>query len=157
MKAWASLWALDGESRGPRTPDPRLSLSCLSDPASDHGREGDDGVTVPQTGIFALGNLAHTYLELDLRDPAAAPALVDAVADLSEPRTTMGGVNLVTGFRPELWRAVAPDRSLRDLHGFVEPSVILERRRQREGHVRIVLAAFEEGPRALAHVRVAVP
>ena len=83
-------------------------------------------MTVPQTGIFALGNLAHTYLELDLRDPAAAPALVDAVADLSEPRTTMGGVNLVTGFRPELWRAVAPDRSPRDLHGFVEPVVGIE-------------------------------
>lgn len=25
-------------------------------------------------------------------------------ADLREPRTTIGGVNLVIGFRPELWR-----------------------------------------------------
>ena len=29
-------------------------------------------------------------------------------AALREPRTTIGGVNLVVGFRPELWAAVAP-------------------------------------------------
>jgi putative iron-dependent peroxidase len=78
-------------------------------------------VAVPQTGIFALGNLAHTYLEFELSDPDGAPALVTAVADLTEPRTTMGGVNLVTGFRPQLWSAVAPDRSPRELHDFAEP------------------------------------
>jgi putative iron-dependent peroxidase len=83
-------------------------------------------MAVPQTGIFALGNLAHTYLELDLREPTAATALVKAVADLSEPRTTMGGVNLVTGFRPEVWRAAAPDRSPAGLHGFDEPVVGIE-------------------------------
>jgi deferrochelatase/peroxidase EfeB len=33
----------------------------------------------------------------------------DHVAALREPRTTMGGVNLVAGFRPELWREVVPD------------------------------------------------
>jgi putative iron-dependent peroxidase len=83
-------------------------------------------VAIPQTGIFALGNLAHTYLEFDLRDPAMTAPLVTAVADLSEPRTTMGGVNLVTGFRPELWSEIAPDRSPRDLHGFVEPVIGME-------------------------------
>jgi len=80
-------------------------------------------VAIPQTGIFALGNLAHTYLELSLNHPDQALELVTAVADLSEPRTTMGGVNLVAGFRPELWREVAPDRAPRDLHGFDEPVV----------------------------------
>lgn len=83
-------------------------------------------MAVPQTGIFALGNLAHTYLELDLHDSAEAAALVRAAADLSEPRTTMGGVNLVTGFAPEVWRAAAPDRSPADLHGFTDPVVGLE-------------------------------
>jgi putative iron-dependent peroxidase len=83
-------------------------------------------VALPQTGIFALGNLAHTYLELSLKDPARAPELVRAVADLSEPRTTMGGVNLVAGFRPELWREVAPERAPTELHGFDEPVVGLE-------------------------------
>ena len=77
-------------------------------------------MTVPQTGIFALGNHAHTYLELDLAG-ADAVALVSAVTDLTEPRTTMGGVNLVSGFRPEVWRAAAPDRTPEDLHGFDQP------------------------------------
>jgi putative iron-dependent peroxidase len=43
---------------------------------------------------------------------------VTAIASLREPRTTMGGVNLVTGFRPDLWRAVAPDDAPPDLQGF---------------------------------------
>jgi porphyrinogen peroxidase len=83
-------------------------------------------VALPQTGIFALGNLAHTYLELSLKDPGRSLELVKAVADLSEPRTTMGGVNLVAGFRPELWRDVAPDRSPGELHGFEAPVLGLE-------------------------------
>jgi porphyrinogen peroxidase len=62
----------------------------------------------PQTGIFALGTASHTYLEFDARN-GAGEALVRAVAGLREPRTTMGGVNLVAGFRPELWRRSAPD------------------------------------------------
>src|SRR5262245_23057804 len=77
----------------------------------------------PQTGIFALGTLSHAYVEFDLVDRAHAAGLVAEVADLDEPRTTMGGVNLVTGFRPELWRAVAPDRTPDDLAGFVRPVV----------------------------------
>ena len=72
----------------------------------------------PQTGIFALGTVAHVYLEFDLATGADAGALVDAVAALDEPRTTMGGVNLVAGFRPEIWRAVAPDRAPTALTGF---------------------------------------
>jgi putative iron-dependent peroxidase len=47
-------------------------------------------------------------LEFDLIDEGARGELVGAVAALREPRTTMGGVNLVAGFRPELWHAVAP-------------------------------------------------
>ena len=33
----------------------------------------------------------------------------------------MGGVNLVAGFRPELWRAVVPDGLPADVEGFVAP------------------------------------
>src|SRR6266498_1357229 len=65
-------------------------------------------MNAPQSGIFALGTASHAYLEFDVRDKGAAPELLTAVAGLREPRTTMGGVNLVAGFRPELWRAVAP-------------------------------------------------
>ena len=43
------------------------------------------------------------------RARAAGAAVVEAIASLREPRTTMGGVNLVAGFRPELWREAAPD------------------------------------------------
>jgi putative iron-dependent peroxidase len=68
----------------------------------------------PQAGIFALGTASHAYLELDGR---GGDELVTAVASLREPRTTMGGVNLVAGFRPELWPGEAPD----GLHGFDEP------------------------------------
>jgi porphyrinogen peroxidase len=66
-------------------------------------------VSAPQSGIFALGTASHAYLEFDALDPSAGPELVRAVAGLREPRTTMGGVNLVAGFRPELWRSVVPD------------------------------------------------
>jgi putative iron-dependent peroxidase len=67
----------------------------------------------PQAGIFALGTASHAYLELEGRGDGD---LVQAVASLREPRTTMGGVNLVAGFRPELWPADAPE----GLHGFDE-------------------------------------
>ena len=62
----------------------------------------------PQTGIFALGTASHTYLEFAAHDEQAATQLVRTVARLREPRTTMGGINLVCGFRPELWRDVNP-------------------------------------------------
>jgi putative iron-dependent peroxidase len=67
--------------------------------------------------------MSHAYLELDAR-PAADPGeLVRRVASLREPRTTIGGVNLVAGFRPELWAAVAPDACPPGLRGFTQPVV----------------------------------
>jgi putative iron-dependent peroxidase len=75
-------------------------------------------VASPQSGIFALGTASHAYLELDLTGPDRGTDLVRAVAGLREPRTTIGGVNLVAGFRPELWRTVAPDQCPPDLSGF---------------------------------------
>jgi len=59
-------------------------------------------------------------------------ALTGAIANLHEPRTTVGGVNLVVGFRPSLWREIAPadtpadaadfDRPLRGPDGFEMPA-----------------------------------
>ncbi len=72
----------------------------------------------PQTGIFALGTASHAYLEFDARQRGAAREVVRAVAALREPRTTMGGVNLVAGFRPELWREVVPEDAPADVEGF---------------------------------------
>src|SRR6266487_4207128 len=75
-------------------------------------------MSTPQSGIFALGTASHAYLEFDLIDKGGAATLVPAVAGLREPRTTMGGVNLVAGFRPELWRDVFPDDAPVRLEGF---------------------------------------
>ncbi len=77
----------------------------------------------PQAGIFALGTASHAYLELDVKEGVQGRALVEGVASLREPRTTMGGVNLVAGFRPELWKAFAPGDSPVDLEGFNRPIV----------------------------------
>jgi porphyrinogen peroxidase len=77
----------------------------------------------PQGGIFALGTASHAYLEFDVSGGRDGKDLVRAIASLREPRTTMGGVNLVAGFRPELWRQVAPDDSPAELDGFVEDMI----------------------------------
>ena len=76
---------------------------------------------IPQAGIFALGTASHAYLELDLREGADPRELVTRLADLREPRTTIGGVNLVAGLRPELWRDRVGAPAPPDLHGFDEP------------------------------------
>jgi putative iron-dependent peroxidase len=75
-------------------------------------------MSTPQSGIFALGTASHAYLEFDAREPSVTHELVSAIASLREPRTTMGGVNLVAGFRPELWRAVVTDDCPSNVEGF---------------------------------------
>lgn len=56
------------------------------------------------------GTGSHSYLEFDLLEHADPLTLVQAIANLQEPRTTTGGVNLVAGFRPSLWRRVASQK-----------------------------------------------
>jgi porphyrinogen peroxidase len=75
-------------------------------------------MATPQSGIFALGTASHAYLQFDLRDRGTGRELVSAVASLREPRTTIGGVNLVAGFRPELWRELMPDDTPANVEGF---------------------------------------
>ncbi|WP_029431506.1 Dyp-type peroxidase [Blastococcus sp. URHD0036] len=74
-----------------------------------------------QPGIFALGTPEHCYLELDLAPGTAPDALVRAVVGVSGPLSTVGGVNLVVAFRPELWEQVAPGDGPPDAAGFAEP------------------------------------
>lgn len=71
-----------------------------------------------QSGIFSLGTSSHVYLEWDVTDAKRDRDLVAAIASLREPRTTIGGVNLVSGFRPELWNKLAPGDMPRGLQGF---------------------------------------
>ena len=80
-------------------------------------------MATPQTGIFALGTMSHAYLELDTHPGADPGELVRRVAGLREPRTTIGGVNLVAGFRPELWSRLTTDACPPGLKGFGEPMV----------------------------------
>jgi putative iron-dependent peroxidase len=72
----------------------------------------------PQGGIFALGTASHAYLEFDARAGGKTRNLVQAVSSLREPRTTMGGVNLVAGFRPELWSQAVSDDAPPGIEGF---------------------------------------
>src|SRR6187551_1232330 len=68
--------------------------------------------------------VARAYLELDLAPHAEPMQAVTRAAALREPRTTIGGVNLVAGFRPELWAAVAgPTIAPVGVSGFNEPVV----------------------------------
>ena len=75
-------------------------------------------MSTPQSAIFALGTSSHTYLEFDLLPGGDGRTLVTAMANLREPRTTLGGVNLVSGLRPELWRAIDPEGLPADLTDF---------------------------------------
>ena len=77
-------------------------------------------MSTPQGGIFALGTASHAYLEFDLAAGRTGGELVAAISSLREPRTTMGGVNLVAGFRPELWRDAVPGDLPAELAGFNE-------------------------------------
>ena len=84
-------------------------------------RSEDCALASPQTGIFALGTSSHAWLEFDVL-PSASPAdAVALVASLREPRTTIDGVNLVVGFRPEVWAQVAPDAAPPGAAGFDRP------------------------------------
>lgn len=87
---------------------------------------------VAQSGIFALGTGSHSYLEFDLRKEVDPTLLVQMIANLREPRTTSGGVNLVVGFRPSLWAKVAPqdmptkvtdfEQDVRGVDGYTMPA-----------------------------------
>src|SRR5215467_8239290 len=83
-------------------------------------------MSTPQMGIFALGDASHSYIELALRHDAAPEKAVRAVADIHDPRKTVEGVNLVVGFRPELWRNVVPAEYPPNTHSFGRPLVGLD-------------------------------
>jgi porphyrinogen peroxidase len=75
---------------------------------------------------------SHSSLEFDLLEQADPGALVQAIGNLREPRTTTGGVNLVVGFRPSLCRRVGPqempagvsdfDQEVRGVDGYSMPA-----------------------------------
>jgi putative iron-dependent peroxidase len=72
----------------------------------------------PQAGIFALGTSSHAYLEFDVLDAKKSKEFASTISAIREPRTTTGGVNFVIGFRPELWREIAPEDAPPTVEGF---------------------------------------
>jgi len=72
----------------------------------------------PQAGIFALGTSSHAYLEFDILDAKKFKEFSSIISAIREPRTTTGGVNFVIGFRPELWRDIAPEDAPPEVEGF---------------------------------------
>ena len=92
----------------------------------DQTRRPGNRMRTSQAGIFALGTPSHAYLEFDVLDNRKGSELVVAIASLREPRTTMGGVNLVAGFRPELWSKVVPDDAPAGIEGFNKDLVGIE-------------------------------
>jgi porphyrinogen peroxidase len=94
--------------------------------------QGEISMHVAQSGIFALGTSSHSYLEFDLQTHSDPLTLIQAMANLQEPRMTTGGVNLVVGFRPSLWSRVAPgempanvtdfDQNVQGIDGFTMPA-----------------------------------
>jgi putative iron-dependent peroxidase len=80
-------------------------------------------VGYPQTAILALGTPSHAYLEFDRRRGTDPAALAAAAAGVLQARETGGGVNLVVGFRPQLWAAVAPAAAPEGVADFTAPVV----------------------------------
>ncbi|RKS75422.1 putative iron-dependent peroxidase [Motilibacter peucedani] len=80
-------------------------------------------MTTAQPGIFALGTTDHLYVELDLVEGAQPRQLAAALAALVGPETTIRGVSVVVGLRPELWAEVAPGAAPADAADFGEPVV----------------------------------
>jgi putative iron-dependent peroxidase len=79
-------------------------------------------LVLPQPGILALGTSAQSYLELDLLEPSASvDALREALTQIAGGLVTGQGCNVVVGFRPELWRRLAPDACPDDVSGFDAP------------------------------------
>ncbi len=80
------------------------------------------GLVLPQPGVLALGTSAHTYLELDLVAPTpSSEDLLSAVAAVAGGVMVGQGCNVVVGFRPDVWRRLAPDTVPDGVHGFDEP------------------------------------
>ena len=75
-----------------------------------------------QPGIFALGTTDHSFLEFDLFPGRDFKDLVTVLGGLIAPGTTIAGMNVTVGFRPELWAALAPDAAPPNVSSFEEIS-----------------------------------
>ena len=74
---------------------------------------------VAQQGIFAQGTRAHYQLEFDVSADASVDEIRTALCRLREPTVTAGGLNIVMGLGPDLFRRLAPEAAPATLHPFV--------------------------------------
>jgi putative iron-dependent peroxidase len=86
------------------------------------GQLWQHGGVSAQPGIFALGTTEHCYLEFGLTSGTAAE-LVAHAAKLAGELTTTGGVNVVIGLRPELWREIANPADVLDAQSWQDDIV----------------------------------
>lgn len=77
----------------------------------------------PQAGVLSFGTTDHCYLELDLREGARLDEVVDLLGPEGDVTTVGAGCTVVVGFRPELWRDLAPGTAPEQVHGFEAPVV----------------------------------
>ena len=56
-----------------------------------------------QPGIFSVGESEHCFVELDLHQGKTFAELASGLAAVFGPESVVAGVNVVIGFRPELW------------------------------------------------------
>lgn len=76
--------------------------------------------TDPQHGIFALGTIAHYFLEFDVRKEAPLSQVVGTLAQLRQPAVAAGAVNLVLAFGSQLWEEITPTHVPSSLQPFSE-------------------------------------
>ncbi len=76
-----------------------------------------------QPGVFALGVPEHCYLELGLHAGRDAGDALTRLYGLHEALTTVAGVSVVVGVRPELWAGLAPADAPADAASFTDDIV----------------------------------
>ncbi len=83
-------------------------------------KRNGSSATDPQHGIFALGTIAHYFLEFDVKKDVPLSDVVGTLAQLRQPAVAAGGVNLVLAFGSRLWQQIAPKDVPSSLQPFAE-------------------------------------
>ncbi len=83
-------------------------------------KRNGSSATDPQHGIFALGTIAHYFLEFDAKKDVPLSDVAATLAQLRQPAVAAGGVNLVLAFGSRLWQQIAPKDVPSSLQPFAE-------------------------------------
>lgn len=75
-------------------------------------------MVIPQHGIFALGTTEHIFFELSAKAEVTPTEIMRKVTSIPGALTTLGGVNVVIGIRPSLWKKIRPNHAPADAADF---------------------------------------